>query len=383
MSKWLGNPLVVTALVGLVVLLPIAGLATLGRWTVEPFAFVRPGEAVEPGTWSPDGTRLIFHAGGAQFLVIRVSDGAVVRSGYGSWPVWVDNDTIDSVQDTGLKSSHVDRIIVSTGRAMTIVPNLGSVRLVGRGVVDLAASGVSNLETTIIDPFDGRKIAYVPGIRALGWLRPGVLIGETSTFEIPPGLPPQALIVWTLRDGARAIGPGLKQAYEVFAYSPTGDALACVCAAADAPPGNPPRGVYRVPVDGSPATRLAMVATGSFNGEPAVSWFDDGSIVFLDGAGLHRIGPDGTNTTIPVDPGDLPRRGLPGRAFRFGNAIAVGSQLVNTATIGMSTLTIMGLSGEVGYRQTFATSGVGLIPDPARLQALVEAGTQYFVLRHQ
>jgi hypothetical protein len=383
MSKWLGHPFVVTALVGLVVLLPIAGLATLGRWTLDPVTFLRPGEGVQPGTWSADGTRFIFHVGGAQFLVIRVSDGAVVRSGYGSWPVWVDNDTIDSVQDTGLKSSHVDRMTVSTGRARTIVPNLGSVRLVGRGVVDVAASGVSNLETTIIDPIDGRKIAYVPGIRALDWLRPGVLIGETSTFEIPPGLPPQSLLVWTLRDGARAIGPGLKKAYDVFAYSPTGDAIACVCTAADAPPGNPPQGIYRVPIDGSPATRRAMVTAGSFNGEPLMSWFDDGSIVFMDGAGLHRIGPDGANTTIPVDPGDLPGMKLHGRAFRFGNAIALASQLVSSATIGTSKLTIMGLSGEVGYRQTFSTGTVALILDPARTQAVLSAGTQYFVLRHQ
>src|SRR6476659_5565215 len=108
-SKWLGHPLVVASLVGLVVLLPIAGLATLGRWTLDPVSFVRPGEVVQPGTWSPDGTRLIFSAGGgAQFNVVRVRDGAVVRTGSGAWPVWVDNDTIDSVQDTGLVSSHVD-----------------------------------------------------------------------------------------------------------------------------------------------------------------------------------------------------------------------------------------------------------------------------------
>jgi hypothetical protein len=134
MPKWLGHPLVVATLVGLVVLLPIAGLATLGRWTLDPFSFVRPGEVVQPGTWSPDGTRIIFSVGGgAQFNVVRVRDGAVVRTGSGAWPVWVDNDTIDSVQDTRLVSSHVDRMIVSTGRALTIVPKLGSVRLVGRG----------------------------------------------------------------------------------------------------------------------------------------------------------------------------------------------------------------------------------------------------------
>ena len=380
MSKRLGHPLVISALVGLVVLLPIAGLAALPRWTLDLVAFGRPGEGFQPASWSPDGTRFIFQQVN-HFYVVRVGDQAVVRVSYGNWPAWVDNDTIDSLQYTGPLSSQLNRITVSTGRTTTIVQKLGGVTLVGRGVVDLAATG--NFETTIIDPVDGRKIAYLPGIRAFDWLRPGVLIGETSTFDSPPGLPPVSLIVWTLRDGARAIGPGLKQARDLFAYSPAGDAIACVCTAADAPPGNPPRGIYRVPIDGSAATRLAEVAAGSFNGDPVVSWFDDGSIVFLDGAGLHRIGPNGANTTIPVDPGDLPAKELHGRAFRFGNAIALASQLVNTATIGMSKLTIMGLSGEVGYRQTFETGTVGLTLDPARTQALIYAAPQYFVLRHQ
>ena len=385
MAKWLGHPLLIAAVVGLVVLLPVAGLATLGRWTVDPVSFARPGEGFQPGTWSPDGTRFIFQAGGAQFLVVRVWDGAVMRTGHGSGPVWVDNDTIDSVQDTGLLSSHVDRMIVSTGRALTIVPKLGSVRLVGRGVVDLAATGnVGDIETTIIDPIDGRKIAYIPGVRAIDWVRPGVMIGKTSNVELQGiGYRPGSLVVWTAGNGARPIGPDLLDVRDLVAYAPVGDAIACVCAPLNTGAAKPPEGIYRVPLDGSPAIRLADITRANYNGDPVVGWFDDGSIVFMDGVGLHRIGPDGSNATVPVDPGDLPGTKLPGRAFRFGNAIALASQLVNTADVGMSRLTIMGLTGEVGYRQTFATGGVGLILDPVRPQALLEAGSEYFVLRHQ
>ena len=390
MLKRLSHPLVIAALVGLVVLLPVAGLATLPRWTVDPVAVGSPGEDFQPRSWSPDGTRFIFQRVD-QFVVVRVSDGTVVRSGFGAFAVWVDDQTIDATYAIGLMRSQLVRINLVTGRRDTIVPQLGPVRLIGRGVVDLAATNViGDIETTIVDPVDGRKIAYLPGIRAFDWLRPGVLIGETATFDGPPGLPPGSLVVWTLRDGARAIGPGLKQVRDVFAYSPTGDAIACVCTAADAVGGNPPRGIYRVPVDGSAASRLTEVARGSFNGDPVVSWFDDGSLVFLDGVGLHQIGADGTSRTIPVEPDDLPREKYFGRAYRFGNAIALASQF-GSAEIGQARLTVMSPTGEVGYRQTFPSwNGLGLILDPARTQALVATDPQrpdgppqrYFVLRH-
>jgi hypothetical protein len=383
MSKRIGHPLVVAALVGILVLLPVAGLATLPRWTLDLIPFGRPGEGFQPVSWSPDGTRFLFQQLN-QFLVVRVGDGAVLRVGYGDWPVWVDDDTIDSVQDIGMLRSQVSRVSLSTGRGATIVPQLGNVKLIGRGVVDLAATGnIGDIETTIVDPIDGRKIAHIPGVRAIDWVRPGVLIGKTANFELQGiGDRPGSLVVWTLRDGARPIGPDLLDVRDLVAPAPTGDAIACVCALLNTGAAKPPEGIYRVPLDGSAATRLADVIRANTNNDPVVSRFEDGSIVFLDGAGLHRIGPDGANTAIPVDPGDLPPKGYYGRAFPFGNAIVLASQLGIPDTV-RAKLTIMSPSGEVGYRQTFASWIVGLILDPVRLQALVYADQRFFVLRRQ
>jgi hypothetical protein len=311
-----------------------------------------------------------------------VSDRAVVRVGYGYWPVWVDDDTIDSVEETGLLSARVNRLTLSTGRGATIVPQLGNVKLIGRGVVDLAATGnIGDIETTIVDPIDGRKIAHLPGVRAIDWVRPGVLIGKTADFERQGiGERPGSLVVWTLRDGAKPIGPDLLDVRDLIARAPTGDAIACVCALLNTGAAKPPEGIFRVPLDGSAATRLADV--NRVNNDPVMSWFEDGSLVFLDGTGLRRIGPDGSDSVIPVDPGDLSPKGYYARAFPFGNAIVLASQLGLPETT-RARLTIMSPSGQVGFRQTFTSWVAGLILDPARPQALVYADQQFFVLRHQ
>jgi hypothetical protein len=393
MRQRFSHPLVVAALVGIVVLLPVVALATLPRWTLDPIAIGGPGEDVQPASWSPDGTRFIFSRVD-QFDVVRVSDGTVTRVGHGAFPVWVDDETIDSVRDIGQFRSQVARLTLSTGRVDTITAPLeASVRLVGRGVLDLAATtNVGTIETTILDPLDGRLIAHLPGILAIGWMRHGTLIGKTAGVDHPAyGVPPGSLVVWTLADDARPIGSNVIDSGELVAFAPAGDAIVCVCT--DSGPGTtPPRdGIFRVPIDGSLARRVADVATGSFNTDPLPSLFDDGSLVYLDGAGLHRIGPDGTKTTITVDPGDLPWKGYYGRTYRLGTAIVLASQFGSTDA-GQGRLTVMAPTGEVGYRQTLPSwNGVGMILDPARPKALVYTDPQrpdrppqrFFVLRHQ
>lgn len=393
MRQRLSHPLVVAALVGIVVLLPVAGLATLPRWTFEALAIGRPGEDLQPGSWSPDGTRFVFSRVD-RFDVVRVSDGTVIRVGYGAFPVWVDDESIDSVEDIGQLRSRIGRLDLRTGRYDAITPPLESfVKLVGRGVLDLAATSVVGaIEATILDPVDGRLIAHLPGILAIDWIRPGMLIGQTAGAAIPAlDVPPGSLVVWTLRDGLRPIGPELVEAVDLGAIASIGDAIACVCKDAGAGNTAAPSGMYRVPIDGSPATRLADIATGSFNSDPVPRRFDDGSLVYLDSAGLHRIGADGVNTMVTVDPGDLPSKGYFGRVYRFGNAIVLASQLGSTAT-GQAKLTVMSSTGEVGYRQTLPSwNGVGLILDPSRPKALVYTDPQrpdrppqsFFVLSHQ
>ncbi len=391
MPERLRHPLIVAALVGIVVLVPVAGLAWLPRWNLDPVAIGSPGEDFQPRSWSPDGRRFIFERID-QFVVVRVGDGTVERTGFGAFPVWVDNQTIDSIRDIGLSRSQVVRLALDTGRSDAITSPLGTVKLVGRGVVDLAATtNIGTIGTTIIDPIDGRRIEELPDVRAIDWIRPGTLIGKTVDFDHQGiGLQPGSLVVWTKRDGARPIGPNLLDVRDLVAATPTGDAIACVCMAMSNGAARPPAGIYRVPIDGSAATRLADVVTGSANEDPVASWFDDGSLVFLDGAGLHRIGPDGTTRAIPVDPGDLPRKGYTGRAYRLGDAIVLASQLGSSDT-GLARLTVLAPSGEVGYRQTFPSwNGVGLVIDPARPQALVitdpqrpdRASGRYFVLSH-
>ncbi len=391
MLQRLSHPLVVAGLVGIIVALPIVALARIPHWRLDPVAVGSPGEDFQPGTWSRDGKRFIFQRLD-QFVVVRVSDGAVLRTGYGWSPIWVDDDTIDALRDIGLSRSQVVRISLHDGRYDTLSITLGGGRLVGRGAVDLAGpTAGGSISTTVFDPFTGRQIAAIPDILPLAWIRPGLLIGKAAGAEpLRSGLPPASLVAWTVRDGARPIGPGLVIARDEITGAASGDAVACICNRTDTGAGQPPLGIYRVPVDGSPATLLADVVRGDANADPIVSWLDDGSFVFLDGAGLHRVMPDGQNKGIPVNPDDLPAKGYSGRAYRLGDAVAVATQLGSGPT-GQARLTLLGLNGEVQLRQTFPSwNGVGLFNDPARPQALVITDPQaadappqrYFVLSH-
>jgi hypothetical protein len=393
MLQRLGHPLVVPGLLGILVLLPIILLAQIPRWHLDPIPMGSPGEEFQPGSWSPDGKRFVFSRLD-QFIVVRVADGAVQWTGFGSWPVWVDDETIDAVRDIGLSRWQLYRLDLSSGRGEALPITLGVGRLVGRGVLDLAAATLTDsISTTVLDPLSGRQIATIPGVRAIGWIRPGLLIGKAvDAANQGIGLQPGSLVAWTARDGARPIGPHLDDVRDVITGSPAGDAIACVCARMDTGAAQPPIGIYRVPVDGSPPTLLADVVRGDANTDPIVSWLDDSSVVFLDGAGLHRITPQGTDSAIPgIDPSDLPAMGYYGRAYRLGDAVAVASQLGSGPT-GQARLTLVGLDGEIQSRHVFPSwNGVGMIIDSARPQALVytdpreadEPPGRYFVLtRH-
>src|SRR3954452_15724486 len=95
MRTRLGHPLAIAGLVWVVLLLPGLAVASLPHWQLHEIAIGSPGEDFQAGSWSRDGTRFIFSRGD-QFIVVRVADGAIVKTAFGAFPIWVDIDTIDA-----------------------------------------------------------------------------------------------------------------------------------------------------------------------------------------------------------------------------------------------------------------------------------------------
>src|SRR5689334_15741172 len=96
------------AIVTLAILIavPIAMVTRGHDWTLHRLPFGIVGDDLPPKAWSPDGTKILF-AQLERFVVVRASDGQALFAGYGSWPVWVDDETVDAVRDIGLGRSQI------------------------------------------------------------------------------------------------------------------------------------------------------------------------------------------------------------------------------------------------------------------------------------
>jgi hypothetical protein len=378
------------ATVAILVGAPIVVITHSPNWTLRPLAFATPGEDVGPRGWSRDGTRFLFSRLD-QFVVVRVADGARVFTGYGAWPVWVDNDTIDAIQDFGPGRSQIGQISL-TGQVTyrTLPPVFETAKLVGEGPLEVAATtNIGSIWTSVVDPLSGRIVAHLPDVRAMSWAGTGRLITKTSEpFAGVQGFSPGRLRAWTARTGLRPIGGDLLEIADVVSAAPSGDVIACVCALST-DGSQTPGSIYLVPVDGGPPRKLFDLTRGDVNIQTNFGWLSDGSLLVLDGVGFHRFALDGTALAVPTIPAtDMPPSKYAGRAYVLGGDIIIGSQL-GSATTGTSRLTIRHLDGNVLMARTFPSwNGLGLVTDHNRPRALVGTDPQapgeppeaYFVL---
>jgi len=379
----------VAATIAILVAVPILVVTYRPSWTLRPLVFATPGEDLGAISWSPDGTRLLF-AGIDQFVVFRLADRARLATARGTSPVWVDDDTIDAIDDIGLERSQVVRVSVA-GRVTSesLPPILPTARLVGEGPLDLAATeNVGSIWTKVLDPRTGRVIADLPDVRATAWAATGRLIAKSVERSGLMGQLPGHLRSWTARDGLRPIGGDLLEIAEVVSVTPARDAIVCRCAL-ETEDRNTEGSIYVVPLDGSAPRKLFDLTRGDMNIQTNFGWLPDGSLIVLDGVGFHRFALDGTPLGVPsIAAADLPTPKYAGRAYVLGGELVLGSQLGSSPT-GEARLTIRGLDGDVVLGRTLPSwNGLGLMVDHDRPRALVltdpqrpgEPSGAYFVL---
>jgi hypothetical protein len=194
--------------------------------------------------------------------------------------------------------------------------------------------------------------------------------------------------LWSARMGLRPIGGDLIEIADLASAAPSGDVIACVCV-------SPTDGLlrdgsmYLVPMDGGPARKLFDITRNDVNIQTNFGWLSDGSLLVLDGVGLHRFAMDDTPLAVPIIPAtDMPTPKYAGNAYLLGGDIVIGSQR-GSGPNGTSRLTIRHPDGTVVMARTFPSwHGVGILADHDRPRALVLTDPQvpggqpeaYFVL---
>jgi hypothetical protein len=131
---------------------------------------------------------------------------------------------------------------------------------------------------------------------------------------------------------------------------------------------------------------------GGPTANPLVAWLDDSSIVFLDGAGMHRINIASGPVPMPrLDPDALFAPGNPGRLYRIGDGMAILESQGGGPT-GVSSLTVLGPNADVRFRRSFPSWNTAiLIVDPLRPTAVLATDPQppdgppdrFFVLSYE
>jgi hypothetical protein len=362
-------------------------------WRLDVLLLGTPGEFLQPISWSPDGTRFAVQRG-EQFLIVGASDGKVLRTIVGNWPVWVDDNTIDALRDIGLQRTELRRIDLETGDSTTIAQPLPVARLTaGGGGLPLAATAVGrDIVTVVLTPIGGRRLAVLQDLRGISWVRPGILVLKTVIPELQAfGSLPGSLRAWSGGD-VRLIGGRLIELRDTIAPSPSGQDFACVCAdpGADGKFSDP--AVYLVPLDGSAPTRLSEWVAAPTTADPLIAWLDDETLVFLDGAGMHRVDLRSRPLLMAgLDPGAVFTAGGVGRLYRIGDSLAVLETNGHGPT-GVTRLTVIGPSGDVRFRRSFPSwNAAYLVVDPAHPRAILATDPQppdgpsnrFFVLSYE
>ena len=228
------------------------------RWRLAPFAPTADRNYFDARAWSPDGSAVMTAAGGGRFEIIR-SDGALLLADTeGMTPLWIDDRTVIALETVDASTSRLVRIDTHDGSRHIIGGQLPLGHLVGGEPGRVAhRTVVGPLVTTVLDPVDGRVLGRLAGYRARTWTNDGSLIvrkPEPSIQNSHYGA--GALFDWRPGEDPRPLAPGLIDLGEVSPLSPSGDAIACVCARASSLGRDPAGAIYRVPIDGSPPTEL-------------------------------------------------------------------------------------------------------------------------------
>ena len=265
-------------------------------WRLQPFAPTANGDHFHPKDWSSDGTALLT-AAGSHFEVLRSDGSVLVADAVGAWPVWIDDQRVVALASAQDSRRLIRHDTVDGSRTVLGEPLApGSLIADGHGRV-AHQSVVGDLVTSVLDPEDGRVTARLTGYRARTWTNDGALIvrrPDRRLANLEPGA--GALFRWQPGEVPRPLAPDLLDVGQVAPLAPSGDALACVCAAASSESDDPERALYRVPMDGSKATRLASWQSQSGSAQPEVAWLSETTLAVIDGDGLRseerRVGKE-------------------------------------------------------------------------------------------
>jgi len=285
-----------------------------------------------PESWSPDGSALLTTAQGGS-LIIRDTGDLLLRLTGGSGLVWIDDVTLLRLERVDETTYRLSRLDTRDGRAELIGEPIHWGHLIsdGHGRVAHQREGEPTTAITVIDPIAGRRLAELEGYDALTWVDDGALIVRRPEPALRPYfLTPGALFYWRPGAAPRPLGAGLVDAGNVAPLSLAGDAIACICVSApfptQPPPDGPDRAIYRIPIDGSPPTRLTPWPTHG-GGSPEIAWIDDGSLAVVGADGLSRVPATGGLLPIPgLTATDLGFQTMFGRVFRVRGHIVAGLQ---------------------------------------------------------
>lgn len=293
------------------------------RWTLQAFAPTANGDHFHPRDWSSDGTALLT-AAGSRFEVLG-SDGSVLLADViGSSPVWIDDRRVVAIEAVEDSTFRLVRLDIADGRRQLVGEPLAPGSLIADEHGRVAhQSVIGDLVTSVLDPVDGHVVARLDGYRARTWTDDGALLlrrPNPDLANIHPGA--GALFLWRPGEAPRPLAPDLVDLGEVAPLSPSGDAVACVCAATSPPVLDPVRALYRVPVDGTTASRLASWRGEHGSGRPDIAWLSETSLAVIDGDGLSRVDVAlGKRTIAGLSAAELGFERTIGRVYALGDTV--------------------------------------------------------------
>jgi hypothetical protein len=368
----LHQPLLLAGIPFVVFIATLVAVSLAPSWQLKPLQIGAVGESVQPLTWSPDGTRFLAQRS-EQLLVVRARDGEVLAVVYGRSPVWVDDHTIDLLRDSGPSHAELFRLDLNGGPATIIGSPLDTAQLLAAGGSLAAVNMAGSIKTVVLNPVDGHRIASLPNLRAINWIRPGVLVAKTVRPDLQAlGTLAGSMVIWTANGDIEPIAADLAEVMDTIAPSPSGDAFACICAEVRGPHQVSGLGVYKVDLGAGAWKRLAPWTPGH-NGwaMPAIAWLDPSSLLFIDAGGMHRVDLNPDAKAIPgIDASKLVTPGNAGRVYRLDGGLAVIEQQGGAYT-GLSVISVLGPTGDIRLRQSLPSWNPGYLALDSALRRAV------------